>query len=128
MWWWRTTEERQRDEQAQATVRTFAKAWQDRAFDKATLRFAGTTPDAVAKDFSTATSGLGTGPLSVSVDSVRRNGNTATADLEVTWTLPGSVPWSYRTSVDVGETAGAGPCSRLPTAPSGTRSSPRRRP
>ena len=106
VWWWRTTEERQRDEQARATVQTFARAWQDRAFDKATLRFAGTTPDAVAKDFSTATSGLGPGPVSVSVDSVRRNGNTASADLEVTWILPGSVPWSYRTSVEVGETAG----------------------
>ncbi len=51
-WWWRTSQEQQRDEQARAAVQSFAAAWQKRSFDTASLRFAGTTPAAVGKDFT----------------------------------------------------------------------------
>ncbi len=105
LWWRHTSQEQVRDEQARATVQSFAAAWQKRAFDTATLRFAGTTPADVDKDFTTATSGLGTGPVKVSVASLDRAGKTADAVLDVTWTLPGSVPWTYRAPVSVGETA-----------------------
>lgn len=105
LWWRHTTQERQRDQQSQAVVESFAGAWQARAFDKASLRFAGSTPQAVAKDFAASTSGLGSGPVAVSVDSVRRTGTTARAVLDVTWTLPGSVSWRYRTPVAVAETS-----------------------
>ena len=105
LWWRHTSQEQARDEQARATVQSFAGAWQKRAFDTASLRFAGTTPADVDKDFTTATSGLGTGPVKVSVASLDRAGKTADAVLDVTWTLPGSVPWTYRAPVSVGETA-----------------------
>ena len=105
LWWRHTSQEQQRDEQARAAVQSFAAAWQKRSFDTASLRFAGTTPADVKKDFTTATSGLGSGPVKVSVASLDRNGKTADAVLDVTWSLPGSVPWSYRAPVSVGETA-----------------------
>ena len=89
----------------EAVVESFAGAWQARAFDKANLRFAGSTPQAVAKDFAATTSGLGSGPVAVSLDGVRRTGTTARAVLDVTWTLPGSVSWRYRTPVAVAETS-----------------------
>ena len=105
LWWRHTTQEREHDEAARAAVQSFAQAWQGRSFDKAQLRFAGTTSAAVAENFGTATSGLGSGPVRVDVDTVSRSGKTADAELQVTWTLPGSVPWSYRVPVSVGETA-----------------------
>ena len=105
LWWRHTAQEQQRDEEARAAAQAFAAAWQGRAFDTAPLRFAGTTPAEVDEDFTTTTSGLGSGPVKVTVASVDRDGKTADAMLEVTWTLPGSVPWAYRTPVSVGETA-----------------------
>jgi cell division protein FtsI/penicillin-binding protein 2 len=103
-WWWRTSQERERDAMSRAAVTAFARAWQQRSFQKAEVRFAGTTPDAVAEDFTTTTSGLGSSPVTVDVGSVRRDGTTAEAVLTVTWNLFGSTPWSYRTPVSVAET------------------------
>ena len=105
LWWRHTAQERERDDQARAAVQSFAEAWQGRSLDKAQLRFAGTSSAAVAENFATATSGLGSGPVRVDVETVRRSGKTADAELQVTWTLPGSVPWSYQAPVSVGETA-----------------------
>ena len=105
LWWRHTSQEQARDEQARAAVQSFAEAWQKRGFDTAPVRFAGTTSAEVDKDFTTATSGLGGGPVKVSVASLDRSGKTADAVLDVTWTLPGSVPWTYRAPVSVGETA-----------------------
>jgi cell division protein FtsI/penicillin-binding protein 2 len=104
LWWWQHREQ-ERDEQARAAVQSFAKAWQDRRFAGSGLRFAGSTADAVGQDFTRATSGLGSGPVEVDVTSLKRSGSTADAVLDVTWTLPGSVPWSYRAPVSVGETS-----------------------
>ena len=104
VWWWRTSQERERDERSQAAVSAFAQAWQDRTLQKARVRFAGTTPEAVAKDFTTATSGLGSSPVTVDVVRVRRTGTTADAVLRVTWSLSGATPWSYEAPVSVAET------------------------
>jgi cell division protein FtsI/penicillin-binding protein 2 len=104
-WWWYSSAERQRDEEARAALRSFATSWQGRSFDKSGLRFAGSTPAEVDQEFTSATSGLGAGPVRVEVASLERDGKTADAELDVTWTLPGSVPWTYRTPVSVGETA-----------------------
>jgi cell division protein FtsI/penicillin-binding protein 2 len=104
-WWWYTSAERQRDEEARAAVQSFAASWQERSFEKSDLRFAGATPTEVDQEFTTATSGLGSGPVRVEVAEVDRDGKTADAVLDVTWTLPGSVPWTYRAPVSVGETA-----------------------
>lgn len=105
VWWWRTSQERERDERSQAAVNAFAQAWQGRAFQKARIRFAGTTPEAVAKDFTTATSALGSSPVTVDVERVRRTGTTADAVLRVTWSLSGATPWSYEAPVSVAETS-----------------------
>lgn len=104
LWWRHTAQEQERDDRARAAVRTFADAWQKREFDTTSLRFAGTTPADVDAAFTTATSGLGSGPVKVSVANLDRTGTTADAVLDVTWTLPGSVPWTYTTPVSVGET------------------------
>jgi cell division protein FtsI/penicillin-binding protein 2 len=104
VWWWRTSQERERDELSRAAVNAFAQAWQSRSFQKAGVRFTGSTPEAVAKDFTNATSGLGSSPVTVDVESVRRDGTTADAVLKVTWNLFDSTPWSYQAQVSVAET------------------------
>lgn len=104
LWWRHTAQEREADRSARAQVDAFAQAWEERTFDDARLRFAGTTAVAVADAFTTATSGLGKGPVDVAVDDFRREGGRASARLDVTWTLPGDVPWSYRVPLEVGET------------------------
>ena len=95
-WWWHGNQEREADRAARAQLSAFAADWGKRDFASGGLRFAGgTTPAAVKTAFTTATSGLGSGPVKVSTDHFERRGDRASATLHVTWTLAGGVPWSY---------------------------------
>ena len=101
LWWRHGTQERAADRASRAQVQAFAADWGRRDFTAGGLRFAGSTPGAVSKAFATATSGLGTGPVSVRAGQFRRDGDRATATLRVTWSLAGDVPWSYDVPVAV---------------------------
>jgi cell division protein FtsI/penicillin-binding protein 2 len=94
--WWRHSEaEKEADRAAAAEVGAFARAWQKRSFTDPALRFAGGTAASVGAAFTTATQGLGTGPVTVTAGPTTRAGDRATSTLRVTWALPGGVPWTY---------------------------------
>lgn len=107
LWWRHHEREQELDAAARAEVAAFARSWAGRSFTKPGIRFTGTTSDAVQADFTKATSGLGSGPVEVTADGVRRTGDRATATTHVAWTLPGGVTWSYDVPVTV-ELAGSG--------------------
>ena len=86
---WRQREA-SRDAAARAAVAAYAAGWQ--AKDLAQVRFA---QDGAAADFAKATKGLGRSTVRVTAGDVTRDGDTATADLAVRWTLPGGAQWSY---------------------------------
>ena len=91
--WWRQREA-DRDEAAQAAATTYAKAWT--AKDVASVPFA---DDATKAAFAPAVKDLGDAKVAVTAGEVERDGDTATGTLDVTWTLPGGVPWSYAVPV-----------------------------
>jgi len=95
LWWRHGAQERAAERASRAQVQAFAADWGKRDFTAGGVRFVGSTPDAVTKAFATATSGLGSGPVSVRTEQFRRDGDRVTATLRVTWTLAGDVPWSY---------------------------------
>jgi cell division protein FtsI/penicillin-binding protein 2 len=82
------------DRAATAVIRQFAAAWQAR--DVGTVPF--TQPDAAAS-FTPAVQGLLARAVVVQPGPVRRDGESAGADLSVTWTLPGEVTWTYTVPV-----------------------------
>ena len=91
--WWRQREA-DRDEAAQAAATTYAKAWT--AKDLASVPF---DDDATRASFAPAVKDLGDAKVAVTAGEVERDGDTATGTLDVTWTLPGGVPWSYAVPV-----------------------------
>jgi cell division protein FtsI/penicillin-binding protein 2 len=93
--WWRQREA-DRDDAARAAVATYAKAWS--AKDLASVPFA---DDATKATFAPTVKDLGDATVKVTPSAVVRNGDTATGTLDVTWTLPGGVPWSYAVPVTV---------------------------
>ncbi len=78
------------DRAATAAFDTLATAWSRQ--DVSGVPFS--DPSAAAS-FPTAVQGLGATAVAVQPGDVRRTGTTATADLSVTWTLPGDVRWTY---------------------------------
>ncbi len=87
---WLYQQDAAKDAAARDVLRAYAQGW--RTADFAAVPFA----DAgAAATFGKATAGLGAGAPSVELGGVSRDGDRATADLTVTWTLPGSVPWTY---------------------------------
>lgn len=113
--WWLREGEREADRLSRAQVDAFARAWEERTFTERALRFSGSNPSAVGQAFTAATAGLGSGPLEVAVRDFAREGERASADLDVTWTLPGKVAWSYEVPVAVVQTD-AGWAVQPPTA------------
>jgi cell division protein FtsI/penicillin-binding protein 2 len=95
LWWQRSEAARTSDREATAAVQAFAAGWQQRSFTRAGARFAGTTAQAVQQSFTTATQGLGSGPVTVRPGTVDRKDDSASSTLSVAWTLPGGVPWAY---------------------------------
>lgn len=87
--WWRQAE-RSRDAAARAAVTAYVAGWN--AKDLSTVAFA---DDDAATDFAAATRALGDSPVAVTSGDVGRDGDGATTELSVRWTLPGDVTWSY---------------------------------
>ncbi len=82
------------DRAAVAVIQQFAGAWQAR--DVTPVPFA--QADAAAS-FTPTVKGLSASAVTVTAGEVRRDGDSATADLSVTWTLPGDVTWAYTVPV-----------------------------
>ena len=108
--WWRHAEaEKELDAAAKEEVAAFASSWTGRSFSTPGILFTGSNSDVVQAEFVKATAGLGSGPVKVTADGVRRTGDRATATAHVTWTLAGGVAWSYDVPVAVerAETGGS---------------------
>ncbi len=88
-WFWRQ-QEADRDAAARAALSAFATAWA--AKDVSAVPFA---DDAVRDTFPDVIEDLGEAPVVVTADDSARDGDTASADLAVSWTLPGGAAWSY---------------------------------
>jgi cell division protein FtsI/penicillin-binding protein 2 len=109
LWWRHNQAEQELDASARAELAAFAAAWAGRSFTKPGIQFTGTTSDVVQADFTKATTGLGSGPVRVTADGVRRTGDRATATAHVAWTMAGGVVWSYDVPVTAEHTGdGAG--------------------
>ena len=91
--WWRQREAGL-DAAAQDAATSYAKAWS--AKDLAPVAFA---DDATKATFAPAIKDLGDATVDVTAGDVTRDGDKATGTLDVTWTLPGDVPWSYTVPV-----------------------------
>lgn len=102
MWWKQQEAARQADRAATTAVQDFAAAWSQRSFAAGKPAF---QDPAAAASFTAVTAGLANSAVKVSAGDVTRTGKTARADLSVTWTLPGTVAWSYRAPVTAVETA-----------------------
>ncbi len=81
----------EQDRAATAVIDAFAAGWQKQ--DPSGVPFA--QADAAAS-FTPTVEGLAAGKVVVQPGRVRRSGDLATAELEVTWTLTGDVPWTYQ--------------------------------
>jgi cell division protein FtsI/penicillin-binding protein 2 len=114
LWWRHQQAEQEADRAAAATLTRFAAAWGTRSF--AATRFAGVEPTSVQEGFRTATAGLGSGPVAVRAEDVRRTGDRATATLSVTWTLAGGATWAYDVPATATQEDGAW-AVRLPADP-----------
>ncbi|WP_265445292.1 penicillin-binding transpeptidase domain-containing protein [Flexivirga meconopsidis] len=85
MFWQQGQEVSKADDAARAAVTAFARDWSARTLDQAT--YVGTSPQAAAANFATATGALGNGPIAVNVAKFNRDGDNATATLRVDWSL-----------------------------------------
>ncbi|NHA69959.1 penicillin-binding transpeptidase domain-containing protein [Phycicoccus flavus] len=99
-WWW-TRVEAQRDTAARVALGTYVDGW--RARDLSNVPFA---QEGAAADFAAAVEGLRNAPVTVQEGELDRSGDTAESSLDVSWTLPGGVAWTYTTPVRLVEREG----------------------
>ncbi|QKE82920.1 penicillin-binding transpeptidase domain-containing protein [Arthrobacter sp. NEB 688] len=99
--WWVLARGTAQDDAARAALARYAAAWAGK--DLSAVPFSGSGAPA---DFTAAVEGLGSATVSARPGSLRRDGAAATASLDVTWTLPGDVPWRYSTPVRLQERDG----------------------
>ncbi|GAA4410635.1 penicillin-binding transpeptidase domain-containing protein [Fodinibacter luteus] len=100
VWWWRQ-HEADRDAAARAALTAYAAAWATKDLDGIPF-----VDEETRAGFGPAVEGLGGAPVEVSAEGPARDGDSATADLAVRWTLPGGVPWSYAVPARVVESEG----------------------
>ena len=81
------------DKDARTAADRFAGAWSHRNVHK--VGYSGRSADQVAASFKTATEGLGSAPVKVTVTSLTRDGNAATGNLSVAWTVADGAAWAY---------------------------------
>ena len=81
------------DQEARTAADRFAGAWSDRKVQD--LAYAGRPADQVAASFKSATAGLGSAPVKVTVSSLTRDGDKAAGKLSVAWTVAEGVAWAY---------------------------------
>ena len=87
--WWREREAAL-DRGAEHAVSAYVAAWN--AKDMSVVPF---SENGAAEQFAEVIDGLGDAPVRVTSRGVARDGEAATTDLSVTWTLPGKVAWTY---------------------------------
>ena len=87
--WWRQREAAL-DAGAEGAVSAYVAGWN--AKDMTAVPF---SDDGVAERFAEVVDDLGDAPVRVTSGGVARDGDAATTDLSVTWTLPGKVAWTY---------------------------------
>lgn len=93
------------DDAASAAANSFARAWQDRALNRAA--YVGTSGSAAAANFTTATAELGKGAILTKVASVKRTGDTATATINVRWVLPDGAAFTWADPISLAKQGSA---------------------
>jgi len=91
------------DNGARAAAAQFAAGWS--AGDLQSLAYLGRTGAQVGAEFTRVTAGLGGVPVKATLASLTRNGERATGDISVTWTMAAGVRWSYRVPVALQRTS-----------------------
>ena len=81
------------DQDARTSADRFAGAWSNRKVQD--LAYAGRSAVQVAASFKATTAGLGSAPVKVTVTSLTREGDQATGNLSVAWTVAEGVAWTY---------------------------------
>ncbi|GAA3678283.1 cell division protein FtsI/penicillin-binding protein 2 [Yimella lutea] len=99
MLWNERSEQQELDEAARNAATSFASAWSDRTLDRA--NYVGTEPAAAAEDFRTTTAQLGNGNVRTSISGFERNGNRATAVVNVAWTVSGGRTFSWVNPIEL---------------------------
>ena len=84
---------------AHTSANTFATAWSHR--DVAGIAYVGQPSAQVAASFKSTTGGLGNASATVTVDSLTRDGDTASGKLTVAWTVAGDTTWTYPMSINL---------------------------
>lgn len=87
------------DRAARASADRFASAWSHRSISDTTYSFR--TTEQVAASFKRTTSGLGSGPVKVTVTSLTRDGDKAQGRLSVAWTVAEGSTWRYTMPVSL---------------------------
>jgi len=87
------------DRAARASADRFASAWSHRSISDTTYSFR--TTEQVAASFKRTTSGLGSGPVKVTVTSLTRHGDKAQGRLSVAWTVAEGSTWRYTMPVSL---------------------------
>ena len=91
----------------EAAAASFAQAWSAGTLARQPWTDGAEDP---AQRVAATTAGLSPAesdrPATVTVAGVRRDGDRAQADLDVSWTLPGGAPWAYRTQLELGREDG----------------------
>ncbi|MFI7587591.1 penicillin-binding transpeptidase domain-containing protein [Spongisporangium articulatum] len=94
------------DDAAARAAADFAHAWQTGGLS--TIGYAGGDAATVAKEVQAETAGVTSSaqdrPSAVSAGEITRHGKTATAPLDVTWTLNGGRTWRYTSTVTLQKT------------------------
>jgi cell division protein FtsI/penicillin-binding protein 2 len=81
------------DAGARTAADRFAEGWSRR--DVMNITYGGLSDEQVAASFKETTGGLGSAPVKVSVASLTRNGDKATGNLSVGWTVAEGATWAY---------------------------------
>lgn len=87
------------DRAARASADKFASAWSHRTVKDVT--YSGRTTEQVVASFKSTTSGLGSGPVKVTVTSLTRDGDKASGRVSVAWTVAEGSSWAYTMPVSL---------------------------
>lgn len=97
LWWW-VSRERALDAAAGRAVTAYVDGWRAKSLAGVPL-----AEPAQADAYAAALAGMGAAPVTARAGAVARDGARASADVDVTWTLPGEQSWSYRIVLPVSE-------------------------
>lgn len=99
MYWQQADSVNKQDSAAKSAATDFAHDWSARQLGAAT--YVGTTGEAAAANFATATAALGKGPIKIDVTKFNRDGDTATATLHVAWSLADKRTFSWDDPIEL---------------------------